>query len=186
VDPLAGEIRESFIRNWKEYEDGFGSFPSDFWLGLSNINSLCQLGVQQLRVELTNWAGEKRYANYHYFKIANASDFYRINVSGYSGNAGNSLARHNGMAFSTLDKDYDTDPRRHCAKTYFAGWWYYACFESNLNGLYLNENDSNGTHGFGTGVIWQHWMGTYYSLKRAEIKIRNTFIGDNQYGNKIS
>ncbi|CAL8142462.1 unnamed protein product [Orchesella dallaii] len=186
VDPLAGERRESFIRTWNEYEDGFGSLTSDFWLGLSNIAALCQLGVQELRVELTNWSGEKRYANYHYFKISNASDLYRINVSGYSGNAGDSLIRHNGMAFSTPDRDHDTDPRRHCAKMYFSGWWYYACFESNLNGLYLSENDSNGTYGFGTGMIWQHWMGTYSSLKHVEIKIRNTFIGDNQYTNKIA
>ncbi|ODM88294.1 Angiopoietin-related protein 7, partial [Orchesella cincta] len=92
VDPLAGEIRESFTRTWKEYENGFGSFSSDFWLGLSDISALCQLGVQQLRIELTNWAGETRYANYHYFKISNASDLYRINVSGYTGTAGTEIA----------------------------------------------------------------------------------------------
>lgn len=33
------------------------------------------------------------------------------------------------MAFSTQDFDHDVDPRRHCAKTYYSGWWYYACFE---------------------------------------------------------
>lgn len=28
-----GEERESFARNWDEYEKGFGSLHKDFWLG---------------------------------------------------------------------------------------------------------------------------------------------------------
>lgn len=110
-------IRESFARNWDEYEKGFGSLSGDFWLGktfkplyvllysslmgiilkmiliidfvgLSKIVILCKLGIQELRIDLTNWSGETRFAHYQYFKISNATQLYTLNVKEYSGTAG--------------------------------------------------------------------------------------------------
>ena len=47
-------------------------------------------------------------------------------------------------------------------------WWYSACHNSNLNGMYLEgPHDS-----FGTGVNWFHFRGYKYSLKFAEMKVR--------------
>jgi hypothetical protein len=33
------------------------------------------------------------------------------------------------MAFSTIDKDHDTDPQRNCAQMWKGAWWYYGCHE---------------------------------------------------------
>ena len=41
-----------------------------------------------------------------------------------------------GTKFSTLDRDNDTW-RNNCAERFKGAWWYTACLNSNLNGLYL-------------------------------------------------
>ena len=85
-----------------------------------------------------------------------------------SGNAGDSLTYHNGMSFTTKDRDNDkkeTGTVKNCATT--GAWWYRNCFYSNLNGLYLRGIlDGNG------GASWYHWKSNRYSFKRTEMKIR--------------
>ena len=46
-----------------------------------------------------------RYAKYQTFWVEPASTNYRMFVSGYSGNATDQIDYHNGMAFSTPDRD---------------------------------------------------------------------------------
>ena len=41
---------------------------------------------------------------------------------------------HNGMAFSTSDRDQDSDARNCAAMFGGGGWWYRGCFNMNLNG----------------------------------------------------
>jgi hypothetical protein len=43
--------------------------------------------------------------------------------------AGDSLAYHNGMAFSTKDEDNDVEKATHCAQRYQGGWWYKSCHQ---------------------------------------------------------
>ena len=85
-----------------------------------------------------------------------------------AGGAGDSLENHNMRAFSTKDRDNDQDATRSCAMTYKGGWWYNACHASNLNGLYHHGNHWS----YADGVNWKTWKGFYYSVKRAEMKIR--------------
>jgi len=67
-----------------------------------------------------------------------ANDQYRINVDGYSGDAGDGLRVMNsggvyyqdGMMFTTYD--HDNDPGINCAGTYGSGWWYNACYWVHL------------------------------------------------------
>jgi len=85
---------------------------------------------------------------------------------------GDSLNYHDGMKFSTKDKDNDLDDtgpfNGSCASQYSGAWWYNACHDSNLNGRYVHGADTQ----FAQGVIWEHWRGDYYSLKFTEMKFR--------------
>ena len=84
------------------------------------------------------------------------------------GTAGDSLAWHHNMPFSTKDQDNDQDPGKSCAIAFEGAWWYSSCHASNLNGRYLNGNHSS----YANGVNWLHWKGHHYSAKRAEMKIK--------------
>jgi len=42
------------------------------------------------------------------------------------------------MQFSTIDNDNDLNPNGSCANAYDGACWYNRCYDSNLNGLYLN------------------------------------------------
>ena len=85
-------------------------------------------------------------AEYWSFKIGDElNDKYRLQVSGYSGDAGDSLQYegewlgngrygvyyHNGMKFSTHDQDNDLSIE-HCAYVRQGGWWYNHCYYSSL------------------------------------------------------
>ena len=84
-----------------------------------------------------------------------------------TGDAGDSLAGHDEMMFSTKDRDNDAFSDS-CAWTFKGAWWYNKCHDSNLNAQYLR-----GTHtSFAAGVQWKHWRGNYYALKKTEMKIR--------------
>jgi len=72
------------------------------------------------------------------------------------------------MKFTTNDQDNDPDSTRNCARIYTGAWWYKSCHASNLNGRYLNGTTSI----YAQGIIWYHWKGHYYSLKRTMMKIR--------------
>ncbi len=71
------------------------------------------------------------------------------------------------MQFTTEDNDNDKDSG-NCAEKYKGAWWYRDCHKSNLNGLYLNGPQSS----FADGIIWYHFRGYQYSLKRAEMKVK--------------
>ena len=79
---------------------------------------------------------------------------------------GDSFTHHDGMQFSTTDRDHDKH-LDNCAKRFHGGWWYKACHMSNLNGRYLS-----GTSPYGEGINWYTWRGFYYSLKSAKMMIR--------------
>ena len=85
----------------------------------------------------------------------------------FIGTAGNSLKVHNGMSFSTYDKDNDVYESTNCADKYNGGWWYKNCFYygCNLNGEYGNT-------GYGKGINYYTLTGYYTSLSYVEIKIR--------------
>ena len=87
----------------------------------------------------------------------------------FSGSAGDSLASHRSYPFTTKDQDNDSSSNRSCAVTFKGAWWYSDCHHSNLNGLY----HQGGEHwSYADGINWGSWKGHYYSMKRAEMKIR--------------
>jgi ficolin len=156
----------NFERTWIEYKDGFGNPSGEFWLGNEALYLLTSNGKYKLRIDMEDFDGQKRYAEYSSFSISSSADKYRLTASGYTGNAGDNFSGHNGMQFSTKDEDNDTYDG-NCAKQFRGAWWYSACHASNLNGAYLRGPHK--THA--DGVEWHAFRGHYYSLKMTEMKI---------------
>ena len=157
-----------FYRNWTTYAKGFGDLDGEFWLGLDKIHRLTAASSISLRIELKDFDGAERFAQYSLFKVGNAVTKYTMNVSGYSGNAGDSMSSHSNTKFSTRDQDNDKWPPGECAIRGKAGWWYTSCHVSNLNGLYLVGKHYNA----GEGVNWYQFRGHLYSLYTTEMKIK--------------
>ena len=91
---------------------------------------------------------------------------YRLEVGSYSGTAGDSLAYHNNMAFSSKDRDNDRWGR-NCAVSLTGAWWYNSCHSSNLNGKYVGNVKGNAN-----GVNWLEFKQDFLSLKFTEMKLR--------------
>ncbi|XP_075687079.1 microfibril-associated glycoprotein 4-like [Rhinoderma darwinii] len=162
-----------FFRGWNDYKFGFGKADGEYWFGLHNMYLLTLRNKYELRVDLGDFDNNFTFAKYSEFAISPYSinpeeDGYSLHVEGFSdGGAGDSLSYHNGMKFSTSDRDRDVN-QQNCASLFASGFWYRACHLANLNGPYFR-----GAHlSFGSGVIWSQWRGFYYSLKSTEMKIR--------------
>ncbi|XP_063074460.1 fibrinogen gamma chain [Engraulis encrasicolus] len=184
-----------FKRNWVPYKEGFGYLSPDdtteFWLGLEKIH---KLSVQSnipyvLRIEVVDWNGVKKHADYSVFKLGSEQDMYRLTYAYYSGgDAGDAFdgydfgddpsdkyfTSHNGQQFSTPDKDNDRYDG-NCAQQDGAGWWMNRCHAANLNGVYYQgghytEKDV-GEGGFDNGITWVTWHSRWYSMKETTMKI---------------
>jgi hypothetical protein len=116
-------------------------------------------------VDLADFEGEQRHANYSTFRVLDSSRKYTLIIGGYSGDAGDTMISQNGMKFTTFDADND-HYHQNCAIYYTGAWWYNACHYSNLNGRYLSGHHPS------NGMSWVFWKGFYYSLKTTEMKLR--------------
>ncbi|XP_015770591.1 PREDICTED: ficolin-2-like isoform X2 [Acropora digitifera] len=156
-----------FYRGWTDYKFGFGNLSGEFWLGNDNLHRIAATGNMTLRVDLEDFEGNVTFAEYSIFKVAEGSEKYQLLIGGYNGTAGDSMAYHNGMQFSTKDQKNDLSSFS-CAEKYKGAWWYKSCHRSNLNGQYLG-----GPHNtFADGINWKAFRGQHYSLKRSEMKLR--------------
>ena len=128
---VTGDV--NFYRGWKDYKQGFGSLDGDFWLGLDNIHAITNTGVFELRIDMI-YNGNFAFAHYDSFSVGDEESNYILQVGHYDGTAGESfIAKHNGMPFSTHDRDND-QYGQNCAVLYVGAWWYNSCHVSNLNG----------------------------------------------------
>ena len=205
-----GEPRENFNRDWADYKNGFGDPAKEFWMGNENIYMLTNNEDYALRIELEDFEGNKRsvlilkprtdfwltffnrYAQYSHFKIHSEADYYKLEIDGYEGNAGDSLNDltygSNNSPFSTYNRDNDRSSL-NCASMLKVcllyqqlsnvtiiflwiltqgGWWWKSCGRG-LNGLYLRDPNDIAAK---LGIIWFKWKGWDYTLKRATMMIK--------------
>lgn len=161
-----GNEKDYFYQPWQSYRNGFGLPRGELWLGLESIFLLTNKEPVQLRIHLEDWDGNRTAIVVNEFKISNEEHGYRIFYKNFKPGIGKSLPAR-GTKFSTFDRDNDAWSK-NCAERFQGAWWYTACLNSNLNGLYLR-----GAHeSFGDGVCWYHWRGYRYSLKSSVMKIK--------------
>ena len=158
-----------FYRNWADYVAGFGQLKGEHWLGLEKLVCLTTRRPRtELRVDLADYEGNYKYAQYSFFSVGNSGTNYRLNIAGYTGTAGDAFISSyniNGMQFSTKDRDND-QWSSNCATNNHGAWWYNACHHSNLNGLYRSGLDG------WNGVVWYTFLNNRISLKFAQMKLR--------------
>lgn len=96
-------------------------FSGEYWLGNDKISQLTKIGPTEVLIEMEDWDGNKVSSHYGGFTIQNEGNKYQLSVSNYKGTAGNALMEgasqlygenrtmtiHNGMYFSTYDRDND-------------------------------------------------------------------------------
>jgi len=64
-------------RDWVEYEDGFGWYTGEFWIGLRSIHCLTSQGDDwELRIDYTLKNGTNSYLHYNKFAVGPATDQY--------------------------------------------------------------------------------------------------------------
>ncbi|XP_045201267.2 fibrinogen-like protein A [Mercenaria mercenaria] len=166
-----------FVRDWNEYETGFGNMTGEFWLGNKYLNLLTDNDApHELRIDLEDHDGNRAYAKYSSFKVGSKRTNYKLYVSGYTGNAGDSLAdsnlsfgSHDQMEFTTTDADNDEYTSGNCAANWDGGWWFNNCFHSHLNGLYQDQSKCKASW---KCIVWNTWKGSQTSMKFTEMKFR--------------
>ena len=164
---------QDFNLDWNEYSTGFGDLSGEFWLGLEKIHRLTASASRTaLRIDLKDFWLESGFAKFNDFAVGDSASEYKLSVSGFSGgNAGDSLTlKHDAMKFSTKDKDNDQlldEGLPSCSTMFTGGWWFWRCYNSNLNGMYNPPYDKDGMK----GMHWLSWKPTV--MKFSEMKLRS-------------
>ncbi|KAL2086521.1 hypothetical protein ACEWY4_017580 [Coilia grayii] len=129
--------------------------------GLDNVVLLTMRKKNELRVYMEDWDGQKAYAHYASFSVDPEQFDYTLHLGTFAGgNAGDALKQHNGMKFSTYDKDQDTY-EKNCASHFMGGFWYLNCHDANPNGLYIPDSGSPYSSVY---VSWSTWKKISYCL----------------------
>uniref|UniRef100_A0A8B9LJC7 Fibrinogen C-terminal domain-containing protein n=1 Tax=Astyanax mexicanus TaxID=7994 RepID=A0A8B9LJC7_ASTMX len=119
-----------FNQPWQSYEDGFGDFRSEFWLGLRKIFSISQHGGSLLHVQMEDWKQEKHLMEFQY-RLEGPASNYTIHLR--PAHLSTETDTQTGMRFSTKDH-HDENNSRSCAHDYTGGWWFSTCDDINPNG----------------------------------------------------
>ena len=140
-------------------------------MGLEKVHQLSYKRRYELRIDLI-YKNTSFFAQYASFKLFGEPENYRLEIDGYSGDAGDSLLmlssnnhNHNHMEFTTFDRDHDLLDHENCALKYHGGWWFNKCHTGYLNGVW-------GSKAYGLGLQWRTLTGSKDSVTFSEMKIR--------------
>ena len=160
-----------FYRYWKDYKEGFGDLNGNFWLGLDKIHALAAPGKgAMLLVALKHMddnPSKVYYERYPSFAVDNEANGYKLTVVGTPKGHGvtDSLTYHNGMKFTTRDKDQDLY-YTNCADVNKGAWWYRSCQYVNLNGMYATSSENV------IYMSWYHLKNKYGKITFSEMKLK--------------
>ena len=131
-----------FNRSWAEFKVGVGDPSGNYWLGNEWLRRLTKNNGYKLKFDLQSRSNTNNwyYAEYSTFRVLTEADNYRLQVAGYSGNAGDAMDYHNGRMFSTYDRDNDRWSSANCAVRSGGGFWYKSCYQCGVNAV----RDNNG------------------------------------------
>ena len=130
--PEASE-QTSFSRKWKDYENGFGNLTGEFWYGLKNMHCLTSRESMEVEVEMSKTDGTRAFLSYGNFRIDGPSTSYTLHVSDKQHEGADELGHHNGMKFTTTDRDNDNRHNANCAESFNGGgWWFNSCYLIHL------------------------------------------------------
>ncbi|XP_060658395.1 angiopoietin-related protein 3-like [Drosophila nasuta] len=122
---------ESFNKDWDTYRKGFGSFDSDFFLGLEKIHHLTSSQNFELFVHFVALNGSTYNAQYDNFKISDEDNEYQLQLG--NGNMEKGLKNSNEYPFSTFDRHPEYLDSLDCEESLKSGWWHNNCLDWNLN-----------------------------------------------------
>ena len=128
-----------FYNLWAEYKVGFNDSRGTYWLGSDLLSQLTLTNRYKLRFDLQSRSNRNwYYAEYSTFRVHPERSNYRLEVYGYSGNAGfDAMSYHDGWMFSTFDRDNDwLLSSGTCATSYAGGFWYKDCCWCCVNSYY--------------------------------------------------
>ena len=111
---------------------GFNHSNGNYWLGNEQLHQLTNNGRYKLRFDLQATNDSWYYAEYSSFVVSSEASQYMLQVSGYSGNAGDALSYSNGHKFTTYDRD--NDPYGvNCVASRGGGFWHNNCVYCGVN-----------------------------------------------------
>ena len=71
---------QDFQQLWAEYKYGFGDVDGEFWLGNEHVSVLTGNKVSRLHIDLEDFSGNTRYAEYINFKVFPESDDFKLGI----------------------------------------------------------------------------------------------------------
>ena len=127
-----------FNRSWAEFKVGFNDSIGNYWLGNELLSQLTLTSRYKLKFDLQSRSNTSNWhsAEYSTFIVMAESSNYTLHVSGYSGNAGwDALSYHDGMMFTTYDRDNDLAPSANCVDNAGGGFWHKKCDRCEVNSV---------------------------------------------------
>ena len=170
---------------WDSYRNGFGNETGSFWMGLEKAYQATQYGQCQARFEMFNELDQWISVEYGSVRLESETGLYRIHVTGYTGDLAVDPMNcpdmaiftvyrvHDGMLFTTIDRDNDNYLGGSCASddAYGGGWWWNNCHCFCLNGLFDRAGLFN-SYAFGYNTDTSNPYKVWMQLKQSRMMIK--------------
>ena len=161
----------NFVRNWEDYENGFGDIGGEFWIGLKHIHEFTKQQEVELQISVWNDTNTAITRKYSIFRVGTPGSNYQLTIDSGQRVGRDIFAYQHGRPFTTYDRD---NSGYRCGYRLQAGWWYDNsdfCGYANVNGRH-EISGLSGTEGIQQMLTWN--SGSHYEVyAHSEMKIRS-------------